>query len=93
LLSEALNKVSALVIDHVVPRRAKALRYAEASPALITLVSPKIGYDKAAVLGKEIAKGASVRAALKKLGFGPKEIDSMLDMKGLVEPGIPSKKI
>jgi fumarate hydratase, class II len=93
LLSEALNKVSALVIDHIVPRKARALRYAETSPALITLVSPKIGYDKAAVLGKEIAKGTSIRAALKKLGFGPKEIDSMLDMKRLVEPGIPSKKV
>ena len=93
LLSEALNKLSTLVIDHVVPMKSKALGYAETSPALITLVSPKIGYDKASVLGKEIAKGVSVRAALKKLGYGPKEIDSILDMKGLVGPGIPSKKI
>ncbi|MDE1858661.1 MAG: fumarate hydratase [Thaumarchaeota archaeon] len=93
LLSEALNKVSALVVDHVVPKKAKALAYAEASPALITLVSPKIGYDKAAVLGKEIAKGVSVRSALKKLGYGPREIESILDMKGLVKPGIPSKKV
>lgn len=93
LLSEALNKVSTLVIDHVVPRRERALGYAETSPALITLVSPKIGYDKAAVLGKEIAKGTSIRAALKKLGFGEREIDSILDMKELVRPGIPSKKI
>jgi fumarate hydratase, class II len=93
LLSEALNKVSTLVIDHVVPMRAKDLEYAEVSPALITVVSPKIGYDKAAVLGKEIAKGVPVRTALKKLGYGPKEIDAILDMKGLVKPGIPSKKI
>ncbi|MDG6983899.1 MAG: fumarate hydratase [Nitrososphaerota archaeon] len=93
LLSEALNKVSTLVVDHVVPMKAKALAYAEASPALITLVSPKIGYDKAAVLGKEVAKGVTVRSALKKLGYGPREIESILDMKGLVKPGIPSKKV
>ena len=93
LLSEALSKVSDLVIDHVVPMKAKALGYAETSPALITLVSPKIGYDKASVLGKEIAKGVSVRDALKKLGFTPKEIDSILDMRDLVKPGIPSKKL
>ena len=93
LLSEALNKVSTLVIDHVVPMKEKSRRYAESSPALITLVSPKIGYDKAAVLGKELAKGASIRAALKKLGYGPKEIDSLLDLKGMVEPGIPAKKL
>lgn len=93
LLSEALNKLSSMVIDHVVPMKDKARGYAETSPALITLVSPKIGYDKASGIGKEMAKGVSIRAALKKLGFGEKEIDAMLDMKDLVEPGIPSKKV
>jgi fumarate hydratase class II len=93
LLSEALRKVASLVVDHVVPMRAKARSYAETSPALITVISPKIGYDKAAVLGKQLAKGVSIRTALKKLGYGQKEIDSMLDFKDLVRPGIPSKKI
>jgi fumarate hydratase class II len=93
LLSEALNKVSTLVIDHVVPNRARALGYAETSPALITLVSPKIGYDKATQVGKQMAKGVSIRSALKKLGYKPEEIDSLLNMKDLVEPGIPSKKV
>jgi fumarate hydratase class II len=93
LLSEALNKIASLVVDHVVPMKARALNYAEASPALITIVSPKIGYDKAAVLGKEIVRGTPIRVALKKLGYGPKQIDSILDMKALVKPGIPSKKV
>jgi fumarate hydratase class II len=93
LLSEAVNKVSSLVIDHVVPMKEKSRHYAEASPAMITLVSPKIGYDKAAVLGKELAKGVTIRAALKKLGYGPREIDSLLDLKDMVEPGIPAKKL
>lgn len=93
LLSEALNKVSSLVIDHIVPMKGRALGYAETSPALITLVSPKIGYDKASELGKEIAKGVSIRTALKKLGYSPKEIDSILNMKDLVRPGIPSRKV
>jgi fumarate hydratase, class II len=92
LLTEAISKVASLVIDHVVPMKAKARSYAETSPALITIVSPKIGYDKASVLGKQLAKGVSIRDALKKLGYGPKEIDSMLDLKDLVRPGIPSKK-
>ncbi|MDE1853161.1 MAG: class II fumarate hydratase [Thaumarchaeota archaeon] len=93
LLSEALSKVSTLVIDHVVPMKAKAREYAETSPALITLVAPKIGYDKAAVLGKELAKGVSIRTALKRLGYTPKEIDHILNMKDLVKPGIPARKI
>jgi fumarate hydratase, class II len=93
LLSEALNKVASVVIDHVVPIKGRARTYAETSPALITLVSPKIGYDKAAALGKELAKGVTIRAALKKLGYGPKEIDRMLELKDMVKPGIPAKKI
>ena len=93
LLTEALNKLSSLVIDHIVPRREKARTYAETSPALITLVSPKIGYDKATEIGKQMAKGVSIRTALKKLGYGEKEIDALLNMKNLVEPGIPSKKV
>jgi fumarate hydratase, class II len=93
LLSEALSKVASEVIDHVVPRKERALRYAETSPALITLVSPKIGYDKAAVLGKQVAKGVPIREALGKLGYGKKEIDAILNMKDLVRPGIPAKKL
>ena len=93
LLSEALNKLSSLVIDHVVPMKDKARGYAETSPALITLVSPKIGYDKATEIGKQMAKGVSIRSALKELGYGDKEIEEMLNMKDLVEPGIPSKKV
>ncbi len=93
LLSEALNRLASLVIDHIVPNKDRARGYAETSPALITLVSPKIGYDKATEIGKGMAKGVPIRTALKKLGYSEKEIDAILDMKYLVEPGIPSKKI
>lgn len=93
LLSEALGKLSSLVIDHIVPMKERARGYAETSPALITLVSPKIGYDKATDVGKQLARGVPIRTALKKLGYGEKEIDAMLNMKHLVEPGIPSKKL
>ncbi len=93
LLSEAMNKLASLVLDHVVPNKRKARAYAETSPALITLVSPKIGYDEAAKIGKGMAKGVSIRTALRKLGYSEKEIEAILNMKTLVEPGIPSKKL
>jgi fumarate hydratase class II len=93
LLSEALRKVGSLVIDHIVPMKERAQSYAETSQALVTLISPKIGYDKASALGKKIAKGAAIRPALKELGLTPKEIESVLDMKNLVKPGIPAKRI
>ena len=93
LLSEALGKVSSLVVDHVIPMREKARSYAETSPALITVISPKIGYDRAAAVGKQLAKGVPIRTALKELGYGRKEIDAMLELKDLVKAGLPAKKI
>jgi fumarate hydratase, class II len=54
LLSEAMNKVSSLVIDDVVPDKARLRTYAETSPSLITVISPEIGYDKASAIGKKL---------------------------------------
>ena len=93
ILSEALEKVSSLVVDHVVPMKEKARKYAESSPALITVISPKIGYDKAATVGKRVAHGVSIRTALHELGYSENEVDSILNLKDLVKPGIPSKKL
>ncbi len=93
LLAEALRKVASLVVEHVVPNRRRMLAYAESSPALITVVSPKIGYDKASVLGKELAKGVAIRTALGRLGYSDAEVDRILNLKELVKPGIPAKKL
>lgn len=92
LLSEALRKVSSLVIDHLVPDVDRSRRYAESSPALVTVISPRIGYDKAAKIGKRLARGLSIRDALKEIGYKEKEINRILDMKNLVKPGIPAKQ-
>ena len=84
LLSEALRKVSSLVIDHVVPDKARLRRYAETSPSLITVISPVVGYDKASAIGKKLSLDYSIKDALKEMGYGDKEIDRILDMKKLV---------
>jgi fumarate hydratase class II len=73
--------------------RERARTYAESSPALITVISPRIGYDKAAALGKRLAHGVAIRTALRELGYTDAEIDQILDLKNLVKPGIPSKKL
>jgi len=84
LLSEALEKLSSLVIAHLVPNRERARRHAESSASLITVLSPVIGYDKAAKIGKRLSHGLSIRDALKELGYKDKEIDRLLDLKKLV---------
>jgi fumarate hydratase class II len=93
LLSEALRKMSSLVTDHVVPDVRRNRRYAESSPALVTVISPRIGYDKAAKIGKRLVRGLSIRDALEELGYTEKEIDKIFDLKNLVRPGIPAKKL
>jgi fumarate hydratase class II len=86
LLSEALNKLSSLVVDHISPNVKRSLAYAEQSPALITAISPTIGYDRAAKVGKDIARGLSIRDGLRQLGYTDKEVDKLLDLRRLVDP-------
>ncbi len=87
LLSEALRKTSLVVIDHVVPDVKRNKRYAETSPSLITAISPKIGYDRAAEIGYKLRRGSSTREALKELGYTAKEVDDILDLRRLVGSG------
>jgi len=87
LLTEALQKLALVVIDHVVPDVERNKKYAESSPSLIAAISPRIGYDKAAAAGKRVGRSLSIREALKELGFGEAEINRMLDLKKLVNPG------
>lgn len=79
-----------MVLDHVVPNVKRNREYAEASPALVTAISPEIGYDKAAKVGKKLARGLSVRDALKQLGYTDREVDRILDLRRLV--GTPTRK-
>ena len=91
LLTESLTKMAKVVIDNVVPNAERARRLAESSPSLITITSPYIGYDRASKIGKQLARGLSIRDALKELGYKDEEIDAMLDMKKLVAGNSASK--
>ena len=90
LLSEALRKLSSVVLDHITPNQKRAKAYAESSPALITALSPEIGYDAAAALGKRLARGLSIREALKELRYSDREIDEILDLRKMVGPNTGS---
>jgi fumarate hydratase, class II len=83
LLSEALRKLSTVVLDNVVPDAKRNRVYAETSPALITAISPTIGYDKAAKVGKKLVRGLSIRDGLSQLGYTDSEVDKILDLRKL----------
>jgi fumarate hydratase, class II len=87
LLSEALRKMSSVVLDHIVPDVKRNRAYAESSPALITAIAPEIGYDKAAKVGKKLGRGLSIRDGLRQLGYTDLEVEKILDLQRLVNPG------
>lgn len=84
LLSEALRRLSSTVVDHLSPNVSRNRAYAEGSPALITAISPQIGYERAAKVGKKLARGLSIRDGLRQLGYTEREVDKILDLPTLV---------
>ncbi len=92
LLREAMAKMKTYVLERIVPLRERARELAERSPALVTVISPIIGYDRASQVASRIAQGVSIREALRDLGLGEEEINRILDLERLVRPGIPAKE-
>jgi fumarate hydratase class II len=92
LISEAMDKMAIYVIDRVTPLRERARELAEKSPALVTVISPIIGYERATRVANKIAQGTPIRQALKEVGFSEEEIEKILDLKRLTRPGIPAKE-
>jgi fumarate hydratase class II len=93
LLSEAMNKMSSVVIPSIKPNKELLKNYAESSPALITIISPIIGYDKASQISKKLAKNVTIREILKEEGFTDEQINQILNLKELTKPGIPAKNM
>jgi fumarate hydratase class II len=67
----------------------RCLRYAEETVALATALSPRIGYDRAALLAKEAwTSGQTVReVALKQGLLTPAELEELLNPRRMTEPG------
>jgi len=92
LLSESLKKTNSLVLNQIKPNIDKMRELAEKSQALITIISPIIGYDKATEVSKLLYRGKSIREALKHIGFEEKEIEKLLDLNKLTKIGFPSQE-
>ena len=92
LLTEASSKFSRNVVKRIRPLRERARELAEKSQALVTIISPVIGYDKATELSKKIMSGYSLRQALRELGYSDEEINEILRLDNLVKPGYVAKK-
>ncbi|MEM1978449.1 MAG: class II fumarate hydratase [Candidatus Caldarchaeum sp.] len=71
----------------------KARRIAESSPALVTVVAPKIGYDKAAKIAKKmLTESKTIKQALIEEGVvKPEEVDKIIDLLRITKGGLIDK--
>ena len=73
---------------------AQAGYWLERSPAIVTALAPKLGYEEAARLAKEaVAKNVTVRQLVREKGLlTEKELNDVLDLRAMTELGVPGKR-
>jgi aspartate ammonia-lyase len=81
-------------VDGIEADEAQCGYWLERSPALVTALAPRIGYAEAAKLAKEaVASGLTVRELVVKKGLlKGKELDEVLNLRAMTEPGVPGEK-
>jgi aspartate ammonia-lyase len=94
LVGNATRVLAERCVDGIEADEAQCAYWLERSPALVTALAPKIGYAEAAKLAKEaIATGLTVRElVMKKQILKGKELEEVLDLRAMTEPGVPGEK-
>src|SRR5215208_357983 len=80
-------------IDGIEADEAQCRYWLERSPALVTALAPRIGYAEAAKLAKEaVSAGLTVKELVVKKGIlKGRELEEVLDLRAMTEPGIPGE--
>jgi aspartate ammonia-lyase len=94
IVGNASQVLAERCVDGIEADEAQCAYWLERSPALVTALAPKIGYAEAAKLAKEaIASGLTVKElVMKKRILEGKELEEVLDLRAMTEPGVPGKK-
>ena len=81
-------------VDGIAADEAQCAYWLERSPALVTALTPKIGYAEAAKLAKEaVAQGLTVRELVVKKGIlSGRELEEVLNLRAMTELGVPGGK-
>ncbi|MDJ0271777.1 MAG: lyase family protein, partial [Aigarchaeota archaeon] len=90
ILSNACTNLAVKCIRGITVNVERARQLAEKSPALVTVVAPRIGYDKAARVAKKmLAENKTIKQALiEEAGLSPAEVDEILDLLKIARGGI-----
>jgi aspartate ammonia-lyase len=94
ILANASRVFAERCVEGIEADAAQCAHWLERSPALVTALAPKIGYAEAAKLAKEaVAKNMTVRQLVVEKGLlKGKELDEVLDLRAMTEPGVPGKR-
>jgi aspartate ammonia-lyase len=94
IVGNASRVLAERCVDGIEADEAQCAYWLERSPALVTALAPKIGYAEAAKLAKEaIATGLTVKElVMKKRILDRKELEEVLDLRAMTEPGVPGEK-
>ena len=94
ILTNASRVLAERCVDGIEADQAQCEYWLERSPALVTALAPKIGYAEAAKLAKEaVAKNVTVRQLVQEKGLlKGKELDEVLDLRAMTEPGVPGER-
>jgi aspartate ammonia-lyase len=94
IVGNASRVLAERCVDGIVADEVQCAYWLERSPALVTALAPKIGYAEAAKLAKEaMATGLTVKElVMKKRILDGKELDEVLNLRAMTEPGVPGEK-
>jgi fumarate hydratase, class II len=94
LLTNASRVLAERCVAGIEADRAQSAHWLERSPALVTALAPKIGYEAAAKLAKEaVAKNVTVRQLVMEKGvLTGKDLDEVLDLLAMTELGVPGQR-
>jgi fumarate hydratase class II len=90
ILTSASRVLAERCVEGIEADQAMAAHWLDRSPALVTVLAPKIGYAEAAKLAKEaVERNLSVRELLLQKGIlKGKELDEVLDLRAMTEIGV-----
>jgi len=91
ILENAVRTLADRCVSGIEADASQCSYWLERSPAIVTALAPKIGYAEAARLAKDaLRRGMTVRELVETEGLlTPTEIDAILDLRAMTEPGVP----
>jgi fumarate hydratase class II len=94
ILANASHVFTERCVEGIEADAAQNAYWLERSPAIVTALAPKIGYEAAARLAKEaVQKNMTVRQLVREKGLLTEdELNDILDLRAMTELGVPGKR-